>query len=65
MLADPCTSTALVLHGRQVPRLLHNHHRLLARTNRRRLRRLLDRSLPANRRKGQTNGRLLVPEEVD
>merc|ERR1712093_950428 len=31
----------ILLHGCQVPRLLHHHHRLLARTNRRHLRRLL------------------------
>ena len=36
----------ILLHGRQVPRLLHHHHRLLARPNRRRLRRLLTGPLP-------------------
>jgi hypothetical protein len=32
---------SILLHGRQVPRLLHNHHRLLARSNSRRLRRFV------------------------
>merc|ERR1711900_148303 len=43
--AEPCPCPKILLHGCQVPRLLHHHHRLLARTNRRHLRRLLDRSL--------------------
>ena len=48
-----------------MPRLLHHHNRLLARPNRRHLRRLLDRALPTDGRQGATNGRVLVPAEVD
>ena len=48
-----------------MPRLLHNHNRLLARPNCRHLRRLLDRPLPAHRWQGQTHRGLLVPEEID
>ena len=47
-----------------MPRLLHHHHRLLARPNRRRLCRLLDGSVSAYGRKGSIDGRLLVPKKV-
>lgn len=42
----------LLLHGRQVPRLLQHHDRLLSRPDRRHLRFLRDRPLPAYRRQG-------------
>ena len=45
----------LILHGRQVPRLLYHHNRLLARTDRRHLRRLLTGALPANRWQGPSH----------
>lgn len=48
--SDPRPCSSLILHGRQVPRLLHHHHRLLTRPDRRRLRRLLAGPLPAHRR---------------
>lgn len=63
--AEPCPCPKILLHGCQVPWLLHHHHRLLPRTNRRHLRRLLDRSLPTNRRKGTSHRGLLVPQKVD
>lgn len=62
---DACSRPPILLHGRQVPRLLHHHHRLLARTNRRRLRRVLTGPLPADRRQSKTHRGLLVPEKVD
>ena len=62
---DSCAYAPLFLHGRQVPRLLHHHHRLLARPDRRCLCRLLDRPLPAHRWQGQTHGGLLFPEKVN
>lgn len=62
--ADPRARPALLLHGRQVPRLLHHHDGLLARANRRHLRRLLDRAVPTDGRQGSADGRLLVPEKV-
>ncbi len=46
-----------LLHGRQVPRLLQDHHRLQPRADRRPLRRMLHRTLPAHRRQGQAHGR--------
>jgi len=48
-----------------VPWMLYHHHRLLPRTNRRHLRRLLDCSLPANRRQGPFDRGLLIPKKVD
>jgi hypothetical protein len=45
----PCPRSSIILHGRQVPWLLHNHYRLLTCPNRCHLRRLLDSSLPTNR----------------
>ena len=42
----------LVLHGRQVPRLLQHHRRLLTRPDRRPLRLVLDRALPTDRWQG-------------
>ena len=64
-MTDPRTRPALLLHGRQVPRLLHHHDRLLARANRRRLRRVLAGAVPAYGRQGETNRGVLVSEEVD
>ena len=43
--SDSCPSASIILYGRQVPRLFHNHHCLLARPNSRCLPRLLDCSL--------------------
>ena len=48
-----------------MPRLLHHHHRLLPRTNRRRLRRLLSGPLPAHGWQGSSYRGLLVQEKVD
>ena len=62
---EPCAPAPLLLHGRQVPRLLHHHHRLLARPDRRHLRRLLDRPLPAHRWQGPSDRGLLFPPEVN
>ncbi len=62
---DTRARPALLLHGRQMPRLLHHHDRLLARPNRRHLWRLLDGPLPADGREGAVDGGLLVPEEVE
>lgn len=47
-----------------MPRLLHHHDRLLARPDRRHLRRLLDRAVPADGREGAIDGRVLVQAEV-
>ena len=47
-----------------MPRLLHHHDRLLARPDRRHLRRLLDRAVPADGRQGATDGGVLVSAEV-
>ena len=64
-MTDPRTRPPLLLHGRQVPRLLHHHDRLLARANRRRLRRVLAGAVPAYGRQGETHRGVLVSEEVD
>ncbi len=61
---DPRARPALLFHGRQVPRLLHHHHRLLARTDRRGVRRLLAGAVPADRRQGTPDRGLLVSAEV-
>merc|ERR1712093_693463 len=53
----------LLLHGRQVPRMLQHHHRLLPRPDRRPVRILLDRPLPANRREGSIDRGLLLPPQ--
>jgi len=50
MVIGSCARPPLVLHGRQVPRLLHHHHRLLPRPDRCHLPRMHHRSLPADRR---------------
>ncbi len=47
----------LVLHGRQVPGMLQDHHRLQPRPDGRPLRRMLHRALPAHRRTGETHRR--------
>lgn len=62
---DPRARPALLLHGRQVPWLLHHHDRLLARPDRRHLRRLLDRAVPADGRQGEVDGGVLFSAEVD
>ena len=62
---DPSTWSSLFLHGRQVPRLLHHHHRLLTRTNRRSLRRLLSGAMPAHWWQGKADRGLLIQEEVE
>lgn len=46
----------LLLHGRQVPRLLQDYHRLLPCPDCRVVRRMLHRPLPTHRRKGQADG---------
>lgn len=48
-----------------MPRLLHNHDRLLARTNGGHLPRLLDRALPAHRWQGSVDGGMFIPAEVE
>ena len=63
--SDPGARSPLLLHGRQVPRLLHNHDRLLPRANRRHLPGLHQRAVPADRWQGQTDRGLLFPEKVD
>ena len=62
---DARPRSPLLLHGRQVPRLLHNHHRLLARPNRRHLWWLLNCSMPANRRQGSIDRGVQFQEEVE
>ena len=64
-ITDPRPRTPLLLHGRQVPRLLHHHDRLFARPNSRHLPRLLDCALPTNGRKGAFDRGMLVPAEVE
>lgn len=61
---DTGARPTVLLHGRQVPRLLHHHHRLLARPDRRHLRRVLDGAVPAYGWKSTTDGGLFVPEKV-
>jgi hypothetical protein len=53
----PRAAPQLVLHGRQVPRMLQDHDRVQPRADGRPLRRLLHRSVPAHRRKSETHGR--------
>jgi len=65
LFTDSCASPTILLHGRQVPWLLCHHNRLLARTDRRHLRRLLDSSVPAHWWQGQTHRGLLLPKKVD
>lgn len=62
---DARSRPPILLHGRQVPRLLHHHDRLLARPNRRRLRGLLTGALPTYRWQGAVDGGMLVQEKVD
>jgi hypothetical protein len=59
----PCPP--IILHGRQVPRLLHHHHRLLTRPDRRHLRRLLNGAMSTHRRQGSADGGLLIPKKVE
>jgi hypothetical protein len=62
---EPCPCSPIFLHGRQVPRLLHYHHRLLTRTNRRHLRWMLNCALPTNWWKGSSDRGMLFPKKVD
>lgn len=55
VFTDPCARTPLLLHGRQVPRLLQHHDRLLSRPDRRHLRVVRDRPLPTDRWQGQAH----------
>lgn len=48
-----------------MPRLLHHHHRLLARPNRRHLRWMFDRPMSTYRRQGTIDGGVQFQEEVD
>ena len=54
----------LVLHGRALPRLPHDHPRVLARADHCDLLVVLCRSLPAHGRHRTTDGGLLLPQEV-
>merc|ERR1711953_1091786 len=54
----------LLLHGCQVPRMLQDHHSFQPRPDCRPVRRMLHRSLPTDRWKGEVNGRLLLQEEA-
>ena len=55
----------LLLHGRQMPWLLHHHDRLLTRTNRRYLWRVQHRIMSTYRRQGAVDGGVLIPEKVE
>merc|ERR1712141_485758 len=59
-----CSLTKLLLHGRQVPRMLQNHYSLLTRTDRCPLRQLLDCPLSADRWPGPTHRRMQLPKEA-
>ena len=48
-----------------MPRLLHNHHRLLARPNRRHLWWMLNRTMSANGRQGSIDRGVQLQEEVE
>ena len=61
---DACPRSPLLLHGRQMPWLLHNHHRLLTRPNRCYLWRLLNGSMSTYWRQGTLDGGMQFPEEV-
>ena len=54
----------LFLYGCQVPRLLQDHHCLQPRPDRCPLRRMLDSTLPAYRRKGQAHRRYVKPRNI-
>ena len=54
----------LLLHGRQVPRMLQDHHSFQPRPDCRPVRGMLHRSLPTDRWKGEVNGGLLLQEEA-
>lgn len=63
--SEPRSSSSIILHGCQVPRLLHHHNRLLPRTNCSYLRRLLDCPLPTYWWKGSSDRGMLFPKKVD
>ena len=63
--ADPCAQPPILLHGRQVPRLLHDHHRFLTRPDRRHLPGLHHGPVSADGRQGSINRGLLFPEKVE
>lgn len=52
---EPCPCPTILLHGRQMPRLLHHHHCLLTCSHRRHLRWMLDRPVSANWWKGKVD----------
>ena len=58
------TESQLVLHGRQVSRMLQDHDGVQPRPDGGRLCRLLHGPLPAHRRPGQTHRRMLLPQEA-
>ena len=62
---DSCSRSKVLLHGRQMSRLLHHHYSILPRSNCRRLCGLLDCSVSANRRESPTHRGMLVSKKVD
>ena len=60
----PGPAPQLVLHGREVPRLLQDHHRLQPRPRRRGLRWMRYHFVPADWRTRQADRRLLLPQEA-
>jgi hypothetical protein len=61
---DPRIRPAELLHGRQMPGLLHNHDRVLARPDGGGVCRLLAGAVPADGRQGAADGGVLVPQEM-
>merc|ERR1712038_406032 len=59
-----CTAPQLVLHGRQVPRLLQDHHRFQSRPDRRLVRRMLHCLVSTHRWKGEAYRRMLLQKEA-
>jgi len=62
---DPRTRPPLLLHGRKVPGMLHNHDRLLARPDGGPVCRVLSGAVPADRWQGPADRGMLVPEKVE
>lgn len=60
----PGAEPQLLLHGREVPGLLQDHHRLQPRADRRAVRRLLHCALPAHGREGEAYRRMLLQAEA-